>query len=106
MTRENWDGAKGEYVNSKESMLSISFELLNSISTQKKTAYSLLQLFGDIGGLFDFLYLIVTPLVGFFMGDVFSHIILKSLYMQNRSLDPSARSNQNQINNEIRLRGP
>ena len=89
-TREYWDGIKGEYVNSQETMISINFELLTTISEQKRTAYSLLSLFGDIGGLFDFLLLFVGPLVGYIVGDRFSYIILRSLYMQNRNGDENA----------------
>ena len=84
MTREHWDGTRGEYVNTQESMLTISFELITTISETKRTAYSLLSFFGDIGGLFDFIILICTPLVGYIVGDRFSYIILRSLYMQNR----------------------
>ena len=42
MTREHWDGTRGEYVNTQESMLTISFELITTISETKRTAYSLL----------------------------------------------------------------
>ena len=30
-TRENWDGVKGEYVNTQETMITIQFELLTTI---------------------------------------------------------------------------
>ena len=83
-TREYWDGNKGEYINSQESMLTINLELLTTINETKRTAYSLLTLFGDIGGLLDFLLLIITPLIGYIVGDRFSYVILRSLYMQNR----------------------
>lgn len=83
-TREYWDGVRGEYVNSQESMLTISFELVTTINVSRRTAYSLLAFFGDIGGLFDFIILIITPIVGYVVGDRFSYIILRSLYMQNR----------------------
>ena len=39
---------------------------------------------GDIGGLVDFIVLILTPIIFYIVGDRFSYIILKSLYMQNR----------------------
>ena len=84
-TRENWDGILGEYINTQETMLTIQFELLTTIVEQKRTAYNLLSLFGDIGGLLDFLMLIVTPFVGYVIGDRFSYIVLRSLYMQNTS---------------------
>ena len=66
-------------------MITIQFELLTTIVEQKRTAYNLLSLFGDIGGLLDFLMLIVTPFVGYVIGDRFSYIVLRSLYMQNTS---------------------
>ena len=65
-------------------MVSINFQLLSSKQVNERTVYSLLELFGDIGGLLDFVMLIMTPLVGFIVGDRFTYIILKSLYMQNR----------------------
>ena len=77
-------------------MLTINFELLTTITEQKRTAYSLLSLFGDIGGLLDFIMLIVTPLVGYVVGDRFSYIVLKSLYMQNKGKeDQRDEANQN-----------
>ena len=44
-----------------------------------------MSLFGDIGGLLDFIMMIITPLVGYIVGDRFSYIVLKSLYMHNKS---------------------
>ena len=85
VTREYWDGVKGEYVNSQETMISINFVLLTTRSESKRQVYSILALFGDIGGLLDFLLLFLGPLVGYFVGDRFSYILLRSLYMQNRN---------------------
>ena len=31
------------------------------------------------------MFMILTPIIGFIVGDRFSYIILRSLYMQNRS---------------------
>ena len=97
MTREKWDGDLGEYVNTGETMLTINFELLNMVAETERTAYNILSLAGDIGGLLDFVMMIVTPLVGYIIGDRFSYIVLKSLYMQNRSggnnnRDPESRN--------------
>ena len=85
VTREYWDGVKGEYVNSQETMISINFVLLTTRSESKRQVYSILALFGDIGGLLDFLLLFLGPLVGYFVGDRFSYILLRSLYMKNRN---------------------
>ena len=84
VTREYWDGKAGEYLNTKESMISVNFELLTTNSVQKRNAYGILSLFGDIGGLNDFLILVVTPLIMYIVGDRFSYIILRSLYMKNK----------------------
>lgn len=84
ITRIYWDENIQGYVNTQESMISITFELLSSKSMNERVVYSLLALFGDIGGLLDFTMLIMTPLVGFIVGDRFTYMILKSLYMQNR----------------------
>ena len=84
ITRIYWDENIQGYVNTQESMISITFELLSSKSMNERAVYSLLALFGDIGGLLDFTMLIMTPLVGFIVGDRFTYMILKSLYMQNR----------------------
>ena len=89
-TREYWDGIKGEYYFSQETMISINFVLPSNVKKEKKTAYSILELFGDIGGLFDFILLVVGPLVGYIVGDRFTYIILRSLYMQNRNGDGDA----------------
>ena len=64
--------------------ISITFELLSSKSMNERVVYSLLALLGDIGGLLDFNFLIMTPLVGLIVGNRFTYMILKSLYMQNR----------------------
>ena len=85
VTREYWDGIKGEYINSQETMISINFMLLSTKAKSERTVYSILSLFGDIGGLLDFLLLFLGPLVGYIVGDRFSYILLRSLYMKNRN---------------------
>ena len=42
VTREYWDDKKAEYVNTQESMLTINFELQNTLIEQTRTNYSLL----------------------------------------------------------------
>jgi len=42
VTREYWDDKKAEYVNTQESMLTINFELQNTLMEQTRTNYSLL----------------------------------------------------------------
>ena len=96
VTREKWDGTIGEYVNTGETMLSINIELLTMVVEQSRTAYNILSLFGDLGGLLDFTMMIVTPLVGYIVGNRFSYILLRSLYMQNRSGENNNRDRQSQ----------
>lgn len=85
VTREYYDATLGENRNTKESMLEISFELLSTSSNESITAYDILTCFGDLGGLRDFFLWVLTPLVGYIIGDRFSYIVLRSLYMQNRT---------------------
>jgi len=85
VTREYYDASLGEYRNTKESMLEISFELLSTSSNESITAYDILTCFGDLGGLRDFFLWVLTPLIGYIIGDRFSYIVLRSLYMQNRT---------------------
>lgn len=85
VTREYYDATLGEYQNTKESMLTISFALSSTSSQESITAYDVLTCFGDLGGLRDFFLWVLTPLIGYIIGDRFSYIILRSLYMQNRS---------------------
>ena len=40
-TRENWDGIKGEYVNTQDTMLTIQFELLTTMLKSERKAYHL-----------------------------------------------------------------
>lgn len=86
-TREYWDGDLGEYETAEESMLTINVKLVTTTTISKRTAYDLLVVFGDIGGLNDFIFLLLTPLIAYIIGDRFSYIILRSLYMQNKGED-------------------
>ena len=98
MTREYYDPVIGESVNTKESMLTINFELITTTNEEKREAYDSLTLFGDIGGLIDFLIMVLTPLIGFIVGDRFTYEFMKSLYMMNRKERDIGRSSNKEEN--------
>ena len=103
MTREYYDPVIGESVNTKESMLTINFELITTTNEEKREAYDSLTLFGDIGGLIDFLIMVLTPLIGFIVGDRFTYEFMKSLYMMNRKerdIGRSANYEENDTNSQ------
>ena len=85
VTREYWDGDAEEYVNTQESMLAIKMWLETTTAEQKRVAYDSMTLLGDIGGLYDFIVLVVTPLVGLIVGDRLSYYLLSKLYMINKA---------------------
>ena len=83
-TREYWDGKEGKYENTKDAMITFSMQLTSTVNKQEREAYGILSFFGDVGGLNDFLGLLITPLMGYIVGNRFSYIILRSLFMQNK----------------------
>ena len=83
-TREFWDGKEGKYENTKDAMITFSMQLTSTVNKQEREAYGILSFFGDVGGLNDFLGLLITPLMGYIVGNRFSYIILRSLFMQNK----------------------
>ena len=85
VTREYWDGDAEEYVNTQESMLAIKFWLETTTAEQKRIAYDSMTLLGDIGGLYDFFVIVVTPCVGLLVGDRLIYHLLGQLFMTNRS---------------------
>ena len=66
-------------------MLTINFQLQTTANDQKRVAYDSLALAGDIGGLSDFLIIILRSAITFIVSNRFSYIVLRSLFMVNRS---------------------
>lgn len=87
VTREYWDGDTEEYVNTQESMLAVKMWLETTTSEQKRVAYDSMTLLGDIGGLYDFFVIVVTPCVGLLVGDRLTHYLLSKLFMINKTSD-------------------
>ena len=98
VTREYWDGDAQEYVNTKESMLAIKLWLETTTTEQKRIAYDSMTLLGDIGGLYDFIVVVVTPCVGLIVGDRLTYHLLSLLFMVNTS-QAGGDSNQSDDNN-------
>ena len=69
VTREHWDGRKGDYVNTQESMLTINFELVNTMIESTRTDYSLLVFLSDVGGLMSLLISGLGIIVSFIVGE-------------------------------------
>ena len=69
VTREYWDGRKGDYVNTQESMLTINFELVNTMIESTRTDYSLLVFLSDVGGLMSLLISGLGIIVSFLVGE-------------------------------------
>ena len=84
VTREYWDGDKEEYVNTQESMLAIKMWLETTTAEQKRIAYDSMTLLGDIGGLYDFIVIFVTPFVGLIVGDRLTYHLLSKLFLVNK----------------------
>lgn len=80
-TREYWDGDAQEYVNTQESMLAIKMWLETTTTEQKRTVYDSMTFLGDIGGLYDFFVIFVTPLVTLIVGDRLTYHLLSKMYM-------------------------
>ena len=66
-------------------MITFSMQLTSTVNKQEREAYGILSFFGDVGGLNDFLGLLITPLMGYIVGNRFTYIILRSLFMQNKT---------------------
>ena len=72
-------------VNTRDPILLVNFNLDTTLTVQERTAYDSLVLFGDIGGLGDFLYAIITPLVALAVGNRYTYSLLASLFWVNHS---------------------
>jgi len=83
VTREYWDGDAQEYVSTQESMLAIKMWLETTVVEQRRIAYDSMTLLGDIGGLYDFFVVVVTPLVMLIVGDRLTFHLLSKLFMVN-----------------------
>lgn len=62
-------------------MLTIKMWLETTTTEQRRTAYDSMTLLGDIGGLYDFFVIFVTPLVALIVGDRLTYHILGKLFM-------------------------
>ena len=64
-------------------MLEMIFKYQTTKTIQKRTAYDSLKLFGDFGGLNDFIYLIIAPIMGLLLGDRYSFSLFRRLFWVN-----------------------
>ena len=55
-------------VNTRDPILLINYELDTTLTVQERTAFDSLVLFGDIGGLKDFILTIISPIVALLVG--------------------------------------
>ena len=62
-------------------------KLETTTAEQKRTAYDSLALLGDIGGLIEFIVIVVTPVVAIIVGDKMTYHLLSKLFMVNNG-DP------------------
>ena len=68
-------------------MLKVNFKLDTTITVQERQVYDSLALFGDIGGLTNFIFMVMTPLVGLVLGNRYNFSLFSSLFWVNDSID-------------------
>lgn len=68
-------------------MLEMNFKYQTTKTIQKRTAYDSLSVLGDFGGLQEFIYLIITPIMGLILGDRYSYALFRRLFWVNET-DP------------------
>lgn len=66
-------------------MLEVNFMYDTTVTIQERTAYDTLGLFGDIGGLNDFVFMIITPLMAFLCGSSYSYSLFSRIFWVNES---------------------
>ena len=73
-------------------MLKVNFQLDTTITVQERQVYDSLALFGDIGGLTDFIFMIMTPVIGLLLGNRYNFSLFSSLFWVNDSTDEQNRN--------------
>ena len=68
-------------------MLNFNIKLDSKIEINEHTADDILVLFGHIGGLAIFIYLVLTPLMSLLVGNRYYFSLLSSLYWVNETKD-------------------
>ena len=58
----------------------VDFRLSRKVTSQKRVVYDVFMLFGDVGGLHDFISLILAPIFGMFSTRLLSAYLVQKLY--------------------------
>ena len=74
-------------------MLAIKMWLETTTAEQKRIAYDSMTFLGDIGGLYDFIVIFVTPFVGLIVGDRLMYHLLGKLFFVSRTPPPNEDEN-------------
>lgn len=72
-----------EVVNTRDPILLVNLALDPTLTVQERTAFDSLVLFGDIGGLKDFIFTVLTPFVAMFVGNRYTYSLLSQLFWVN-----------------------
>ena len=60
--------------------MNVNFKLDSTMTMQERTVYDSFELAGDLGGLNEVLFLLLTPLVGLFIGNRYHFSLLSKLF--------------------------
>ena len=71
---------------------SVYINLSHKVIIQKRVVYDIFMMFGDVGGLRDFLYLFLTSVFGFFSDEFLNASILRRLFHVSNSDGQDSRS--------------
>ena len=64
-------------------MLKVNFKVDTTSTVLERTAFDSLVLFGDIGGLKDFIYMCLTPVMAFLLGNRYQYSLFSRLFWVN-----------------------
>ena len=61
------------------------FTLSNEVVVQKRVVYNMFTMFGDVGGLLDFILIVLTPIFSYFSSSLSSATLVSKLYHASES---------------------
>ena len=70
--------------NTQKAILNVNFRLDSTLTKQERTVYDSFELFGDLGGVTEILFLVLTPLVGLLIGKRYHYSLFSKIFWVNR----------------------
>lgn len=70
--------------NTQKAILNVNFRLDSTLTKQERTVYDSFELVGDLGGVSEILFLVLTPIVGLLLGKRYHYSLFSKIFWVNR----------------------